>query len=209
MKKTYQSYARTILSTALATAIAGITGAAYAQEATLEEVVTTGSRIRMTGMETPTPVTAMDASELSSMAPGNMIESLSQLPQFLNNSTPQTTLNYAGSGGASNLNLRGIGSQRTLVLLDGRRVTPSSRTNTVDINLFPDAMIRRVETVTGGASAAYGTDAVAGVVNFILDTDFTGVAVSAQSGVTSRGDGDNWEGSFSFGTDIGDKTHLL
>src|SRR5690606_23536374 len=82
-------------------------------------------------------------------------------------------------------------------------------TSTVDINLFPDAMIRRVETVTGGASAAYGTDAVAGVVNFILDTDFTGVAVSAQRGVTSRSDGDNWEASFSFGTDIGERTHLL
>lgn len=209
MAPKYQNKTRTLLSAALATAIAGMTGATYAQEDTLEEVVITGSRIRMTGMETPTPVTAMDAAELASMAPGNMIESLSQLPQFLNNSSPQTTSNYAGSGGASNLNLRGIGSQRTLVLLDGRRVTPSSRTNTVDINLFPDAMIRRVETVTGGASAAYGTDAVAGVVNFMLDTDFTGVAVSAQSGVTSRGDGNNWEGSFSFGTDIGDSSHLL
>jgi len=200
---------RTILSSALATVIAGMTGITYAQDSNLDEIVVTGSRIRMTGMETPTPVTALEAMELTTMAPGNMIESLSQLPQFLNNSSPQTTSNYAGSGGASNLNLRGIGSQRTLVLLDGRRVTPSSRTNTVDINLFPDAMIRRVETVTGGASAAYGTDAVAGVVNFILDTDFTGVAASAQSGVTSRGDAKNWEGSFSFGTDIGEKSHLL
>lgn len=201
---------RTLISTALAAAIASITGAAYAQDDNeLEEVVITGSRIRMTGMDTPTPVTAMEASELATMAPGNMIDSLSQLPQFLNNATPQTSSNFAGSGGASNLNLRGIGSQRTLVLLDGRRVTPSSRTNTVDINLFPDAMIRRVETVTGGASAAYGTDAVAGVVNFILDTDFTGLAVSGQSGVTSRSDAENWEASFSFGTDLGEKSHLL
>jgi len=200
---------RTILSTALATTIAGMTGAAYAQDSNLDEIVVTGSRIRMTGMETPTPVTAMDSMELTTMAPGNMIESLSQLPQFLNNATPQTNTNFAGSGGASNLNLRGVGSQRTLVLLDGRRVTPSSRNNTVDINLFPDAMVRRVESVTGGASAAYGTDAVAGVVNFILDTDFTGVSINAQRGVTSRGDGQNWEGSFNFGTDIGEKAHLL
>jgi outer membrane receptor protein involved in Fe transport len=206
----YLSASRTLLSTALATAVAGMTGLAHAQDASqLDEIVVTGSRIRMTGMETPTPVTAMDAMELNTMAPGNMIDSLSQLPQFLNNATAQTSSNFAGSGGASNLNLRGIGSQRTLVLLDGRRVTPSSRTNTVDINLFPDAMIRRVETVTGGASAAYGTDAVAGVVNFILDTDFEGVAVSGQKGITSRGDGENWEGSFSFGTDIGEKSHLL
>jgi iron complex outermembrane recepter protein len=201
---------RTLISTALAAAIASMTGVSYAQDdSELEEVVITGSRIRTTGMETPTPVTAMEQTELTTMAPGNMIESLSLLPQFLNNSSPQTSSNYAGSGGASNLNLRGIGSQRTLVLLDGRRVTPSSRTMTVDINLFPDAMIRRVETVTGGASAAYGTDAVAGVVNFILDTDFTGVAASLQSGATSRGDGENREGSFSFGTDIGEKSHLL
>lgn len=198
---------RTFIPTALAVAIAGMTGLAQAQE--IDEVVVTGSRIRMTGMETPTPVTAMDAMELTAMAPGNMIDSLSQLPQFLNNSTPQTNSNFAGSGGASNLNLRGVGSQRTLVLLDGRRVTPSSRMSTVDINLFPDAMIRRVETVTGGASAAYGTDAVAGVVNFLLDTNFDGVAVSAQTGTTSRGDGENWEGSFSFGTDLGERTHML
>ncbi len=210
MAPKYLGASRTILSTALAAAIASMTGGVYAQSASdLDEIVITGSRIRMTGMETPTPVTAMETTELTAMAPGNMIESLSQLPQFLNNATPQTNTNFAGSGGASNLNLRGIGAQRTLVLLDGRRVTPSSRNNTVDINLFPDAMIRRVETVTGGASAAYGTDAVAGVVNFILDTDFTGVSVSAQKGVTSRGDNDNWEGSFSFGTDIGEKTHLL
>lgn len=199
---------RTLLASALAATIAGITGTAQAQD-TLEEVVITGSRIRMTGMETPTPVTAVDAQELTNMAPGNMIDSLSQLPQFLNNSTPQTQFNFGGSAGASNLNLRGVGPQRTLVLLDGRRVTPSSRSNTVDINLFPDAMIRRVETVTGGASAAYGTDAVAGVVNFILDTDFTGVAANLQAGTTSRSDGDNWEGSFSFGTDIGTNSHLL
>lgn len=205
---------RTLLSTALSSAIAAViasmSGVTMAQDAAdLEEIVITGSRIRMTGMDTPTPVTALETSELSVMAPGNMIESLSQLPQFLNNATSQTSSNFAGSGGASNLNLRGIGSQRTLVLLDGRRVTPSSRTNTVDINLFPDAMIRRVETVTGGASAAYGTDAVAGVVNFILDTDFTGFAASGQAGQTSRGDADNWEASVSFGTDLGERTHLL
>src|SRR5690606_34853751 len=155
MAPKYLGASRTILSTALAAAIASMTGSAFAQSASdLDEIVITGSRIRMTGMETPTPVTAMETTELTAMAPGNMIDSLSQLPQFLNNSSPQTNTKHAGSGGASNLNLRGVGAQRTLVLLDGRRVTPSSRNMTVDINLFPDAMIRRVETVTGGASAA-------------------------------------------------------
>src|SRR5690606_9719105 len=169
----------------------------------------TGSRIRDTGMTSPVPVTSVNAAELANMAPGNIIESLSQLPLFLNNEQPQTQFNFAGSGGASNLNLRGIGTQRTLVLLNGRRVVPSSRLNTVDINLFPDAMIRSVETVTGGASAAYGTDAVAGVANFILDTDFTGLRTHLQTGQTSRGDADNYEFSVAFGTEIGRRGHLL
>lgn len=186
MRSTYSTHSlatRGILISTLAAAIAGINGSAYGQDQqaeALEEVVVTGSRIRATGMETPTPVTAVDALELATMAPGNMIESLSQLPLFLNNAQPQTQFNFAGSAGASNLNLRGIGSQRTLVLLDGRRVTPSSRTNTVDINLFPDAMIRRVETVTGGASAAYGTDAGAGAEQFIVPVRWYGDPVPFQ-----------------------------
>ncbi len=198
-------------ASALAMAIAGVSGttSAQQQETRLEEISVTGSRLRTSGMETPNPMTVMDASELASMAPGNLIESLTMLPIFLNNNQPQTQFNFAGSAGASNVNMRGIGAQRTLVLLDGRRMVPSSRTNTIDINLFPDAMIRSVETVTGGASAAYGTDAVAGVVNFILDTDFEGVEAHFQGGSTSRGDGENWEGSFNYGTDLGDKTHLL
>src|SRR5690606_22742022 len=79
----------------------------------------------------------------------------------------------------------------------------------VDINVFPEAMIERVETVTGGSSAAYGTDAVAGVTNFILDTDFTGFRSHVQGGATSEGDSDNYEVSLSFGTEIGDRAHVL
>ncbi|MDT8399299.1 MAG: TonB-dependent receptor [Pseudomonadales bacterium] len=212
-KSNKSNKSRHFLISALTAAIASVSGISYTQAqdegSELQEISVTGSRIRATGMNTPTPVTAVDASELATMAPGNLIESLSQLPLFLNNAQPQTQFNFAGSAGASNLNLRGIGTQRTLVLLDGRRVVPSSRTNTVDIALFPDAMIRRVETVTGGASAAYGTDAMAGVVNFILDTEFTGIDGHLQGGTTQRGDGENWEGAFSFGTDIGEDTHLL
>ncbi|MDT8397521.1 MAG: TonB-dependent receptor [Pseudomonadales bacterium] len=202
------------LSAAISAVLAGNPSAANAQQqganaGPLEEIAVTGSRIRASGMNTPTPVTTLDASELESMAPGNLIESISQLPQFFNNSQPQTQLNFAGSAGASNLNLRGIGTQRTLILLDGRRMVPTSRSNTVDIGIIPDSMIRRVDTVTGGASAAYGTDAVAGAVNFILDTDFTGVDFHVQGGSTGRGDAENVEGGINFGTDIGERGHLL
>ncbi|HEX6993511.1 MAG TPA: TonB-dependent receptor [Gammaproteobacteria bacterium] len=160
-------------------------------------------------MTTPTPVTVVQAGELSNMAPGQLIDALDQLPQFLNNARPNTAASKADSAGASNLNMRSIGSKRTLVLLDGRRIVPSNRLGIVDINLFPEALLQRVETVTGGASAAYGTDAVAGVVNFILDTDFTGFETHLQGGVTSRNDHDSYEFSVAGGTPIGERLHFI
>jgi len=176
--------------------------------ASLDEIQVTGSRIRRTGMNTPTPVTVMSADQLGTMAPGNMIDALDQVPQFFNNNSPNTAASKADSAGASNANLRGLGAKRTLVLLNGNRVVPSNRLGNIDINLFPDDLISRVEVVTGGASAAYGTDAVAGVVNFILDTDFTGVKGHAQGGMTSRSDNENFEVGLTAGSDIGDRMHF-
>src|SRR5690554_2549574 len=183
-----------MITTLLVGSAAGVSGVGslQAQDATsasssnVQEIAVTGSRIQRDGMSTPTPVTAIDAGELDNMAPGNMIEAFDQIPQFLNNESPQTQSNFAGSGGAANLNLRGIGVNRTLVLLDGRRMVSSNRNGAIDINLFPEAMIRRVEVVTGGASAAYGTDAVAGVTNFMLDTNFTGLEAKVQGGISER-----------------------
>ena len=198
---------------AVPAALSGAAGVAVAQQeqpdAGVEEVLVTGSRIQRTGMVTPTPVTAVEAEDLSAMAPGNLIESMNQLPQFFNNDSPQTQFNFAGSAGASNLNVRGIGANRTLVLLDGRRIVASNRLGTTDINVFPEAILQRVEVVTGGASAAYGSDAVAGVVNFILDTEFTGLDTRVQGGITDRGDAENFEGAFTFGTDVGDAGHFI
>lgn len=195
---------------------AGLTGVASAQapregaqRQAIEEVTVTGTRITATGMTTPTPVTVVQVDEINSMAPGQLIDALDQLPQFLNNARPNTTASKADAAGASNLNMRSIGSKRTLVLLDGRRIVPSNRLGIVDINLFPEALLQRVETVTGGASAAYGTDAVAGVVNFILDTDFTGFETHVQGGKTSRHDNDNYEISIAGGTPIGERLHFI
>lgn len=175
----------------------------------LEEVTITGSRIARTGMNTPTPVTMVDAQELSYMAPGDMIDAVSTLPQFFANQTPNSPDGWFVRGGYGMLNLRGLGINRTLTLLDGRRMTSSTAFGGVDINVIPEAVVKRVETVTGGASAAYGTDAVAGVVNFILDTEFEGLDAHAQAGSTDRSDADNWEASVTFGTAIGDRGHLI
>lgn len=169
-----------------------------------EAIVVTGSRLRTDGMEMPVPVTVVDAAEIEALSPGSLVTGLSQLPQFYGNQTP-------GSGSTrGTLNLRGLGLNRTLTLLNGRRVPGTTASGGSDINLFPEALVRTVETTTGGASAAYGTDAVAGVVNFILDTRFTGLEISAQSGITSRRDGGNQEISAAFGTPFASgRGHLL
>jgi iron complex outermembrane receptor protein len=179
------------------------------QEGPVEEVTVTGTLIERSGMNAPTPVTTVTSDDLALMAPGNMIEALSQLPLFYGNTSSDAPGNFFTSPGSGNLNLRGIGTNRTLVLLNGRRVVSSTRFGGTDINVFPEAMISRVESVTGGASAQYGTDAITGVTNFILDTEFDGVRGHLQGGSTSRGDADNWEASFAFGSDIGERFHVL
>ena len=186
---------------ALATTLATQT---LAQE--VEEIQITGSRIQRAGMESPTPVTDLGLEELGNIDPGQLGESLSKLPQFFNNQRPsQVGWNSAGA----NLNLRGAGSQRSLVLLDGRRVPAGNRWGIPNVSALPEAAIRSVQAVTGGASAAYGTDAVAGVINFILDTDYNGTKLKAQAGTSSRADGDNHELGLTHGRDVGDNGHLL
>ncbi len=188
---------------ALAIAMA-ISHQTYAQD--IEEVQITGSRIQRAGMESPTPVTDVSLQELADMDPGQIAESLTQLPQFFNSQRPSQV---GWNSGGANLNLRGAGAQRSLVLLDGRRVPAGNRWGIPNISALPEGALRNVQTVTGGASAAYGTDAVAGVVNFMLDTDFVGVKAKAQYGVSSRGDGDNDEIGLTWGADIGADGHII
>jgi outer membrane receptor protein involved in Fe transport len=207
----------------LASTIVGIVAqgaggaAAQAQEAaetpqsSVEEISITGSRIQRTGMTTPTPVTVMDRAELEVLAPGSLMDALDQLPQFMNSLTVEDAggSTWVSTGGQSVVNMRGLEPQRTLVLLNGRRIVPSNHLGTVDINQFPQALIERTEVVTGGASAAYGSDAVAGVTNFILDTDFTGFEAMAQTGVSDVGDADNYRASLAGGFDLGERTHIV
>ena len=120
------------------------------------------------------------------MAPTTLIDALVELPQFYGSATT-SSFNTGANGfftspGGGSLDLRGLGTKRTLTLLDGRRMVDSSLYGGPDINLFPQALVKRVDTVTGGASAAYGTDAVAGVVNFVLDTKFNGFKAAVHRG---------------------------
>jgi iron complex outermembrane receptor protein len=176
----------------------------------LPEVEVTGTRLARDGMTTPTPVAALSRVELDELGPTTLMDALAQLPHFLNNDTPQTqSFGTSGAAGASYLNLRGIGTIRTLVLLDGRRLVPSTRFGTVDVALFPRSLVERVEVVTGGASASYGSDAVSGVVNVILDRDFTGLRTHAQAGLADAGDFGNFEAGVTFGTRLGGNSSLL
>ena len=207
---------RTPVAIAIGLALCGSTSvlaadAAPAAANELDEVTVTGTRIRaVTTMETPTPVAAVTAEELVAMSPTSLTSALVQLPQFYNSTTAENFgATFFQSPGGGSLNLRGIGSKRTLTLLDGRRVVPASAFGGPDINMFPSQMLKRIEAVTGGASAAYGTDAVSGVVNFILDTRFDGVQFSGQTGFTDLGDAKNQQYSMAFGHQLGDRTHLL
>ena len=179
-------------------------------DSALPEVAITGTRLLRDGMTMPTPVAAISDFELQFQSSPALVDALAQLPHFLNNDTPQTqSFGTAGSAGASHLNLRGVGSIRTLTLLDGRRVVPTNRFGTIDISLLPRQLLQRVDVVTGGASAAYGSDAVSGVVNFILDTRFTGLKGHAQAGISERGDYDNQDASLTFGTAVAETGRLL
>ena len=178
-------------------------------EFTLEEISVTGSRIRTSGMDTPTPVTVITVNEIDNSSPTTMIEGLAELPMFYGSNTTQSTGGFFETTGAGTLNLRGLQGKRTLTLLDGRRVVPSTIFGGPDINLFPELLLRSFETVTGGASAAYGTDAVAGVTNFILNTDYEGIKGHVQWGETELHNNKNYELEIAGGFALTDSTRVL
>jgi outer membrane receptor protein involved in Fe transport len=177
-----------------------------------EEIIVTGSRVRQTtGMAAPTPVTVMTMTELNELNPGSTIaEQLDELPQFFATPTAQRGGNAVSTtAGGSYLNLRGMGLNRTLVLLDGTRVAPADANGSVNVDNFPAALMERVDIVTGGASAAYGADAVAGVVNFVLNREFEGIKTKYSAGITDEQDGENYNVSFAGGHGfLDDKLHL-
>ncbi len=167
---------------------------AQKQEAsTLEEITVTGSRIVRRDLTASSPIVTVSSEKFESSATLGAESVLNQMPQFTPGGTQfsssiQSTA--ASSPGAATLNLRGLGSNRNLVLIDGRRGQPANASLTIDINTIPSSAIANVEVITGGASAVYGADAMAGVVNFVLKNNFEGFDVDVQTGQTAKGDGE-------------------
>ena len=154
------------------------------------EVIVTGSRIRSTGFTAPTPTQILGAADLARNAEPNVFNTIVQLPSLQGSSGASTNTFSTSSGqqGLSSFSLRGLGTIRTLTLLDGQRVVPANVTGVPDISLFPQLLIERVDVVTGGASASYGSDAVGGVVNFITNKKFEGFKANVAGGITTYGD---------------------
>ena len=186
--------------------------AAAANEAADEQITVTGSRITRSGFDQPTPVTVIGEADIKAAAQPNLADFVNQIPSVVGSQTPANSqrLLSAGTAGINTLNLRSLGTNRTLILLDGRRSVGSTSIGTVDINTIPQGLVKGVEIVTGGASSVYGSDAVAGVVNFILDKTFTGLKGDVSYGETTYGDDKNYRVSLTGGLSFaGGRGHLL
>ncbi|GAA0769600.1 outer membrane receptor protein involved in Fe transport [Erythromicrobium ramosum] len=183
-----------LLKAGAATAVIALTVAApaYAQDADVttdstaeaeepgQGIVVTGTRLRSPNLESASPVTVVTAEEFALTGTTRVEDLINSLPQVFAGQGGNVS---NGSTGTATLDLRGLGSERTLVLVNGRRMAPGTpSTSSPDINMIPAALIERVDVLTGGASSVYGADAVAGVVNFVLDTDFEGFKVNLNYG---------------------------
>ena len=172
----------------------------------IEQVVVSASRITIAGYTQPTPVTVVGAAQLEKNAFSNIADAVRELPAV---TTPPASVGVnnggaiSGTEGAELLNLRNLGTTRTLILFDSQRIVQSNITGGVDINTIPSSVISRVDIVTGGASAAWGSDAVAGVVNFVLNKNFDGIKGSVEFGDTHDGKYRSYKVSGVWGGDIG------
>lgn len=180
----------------------------------LQEITVTGSRVITNGNNSPSPVTVVEAQELLSVQPTTIADGLNDLPVFAGSRTPESNPSGAGLAGAGNasadeLNLRNLGANRDLILLDGQRVPPTVITGIVDVDMIPQMLIQRVDMVTGGVSAVYGSDAITGVVNFVTDKTFEGVKLEAQSGISQYADDRTNKDGIAFGTHLlGGRAHF-
>jgi len=175
-------------------------------EATGEPITVTGSRIlRDPNATAPLPVSTLDATELRNFGGSDVTAALRQIPALISSGTVADSLERgAGGVGQATLNLRQLGANRTLVLVDGwRHVSGVAGTQTVDVSTIPRGLIERVEVLTGGASAVYGADAVTGVVNYVLKKDYEGIWLDAQGGISSEGDGESYRIEGLYGKNFG------
>lgn len=189
-----------------------------ANAATDPAIIVTGSRVVANGNNQPTPVTVVSAVDLLAAHPTNLSEALSELPIFAGSRSQYSNTGTSGAAGApatstnalNVLNLRNMGLARSLILWDGHRMPMSTPEGFVDIDTIPQMLLKRVDVVTGGASAVYGSDAIVGVANFVTDTGFNGVKFNIQKGISTYGDGGTVDmglaGGFKF---FDDRAHVL
>lgn len=176
--------------------------AAPADASTVAEVIVTGSRIARQDYSASSPVVTVGQQALEKSGAVTLDTTLKQQPQFV--ASTGATTNSNGNGGQANIQLRGLGRQRTLVLMDGRRLPAANSDGSVDINAIPTALIESAEIITGGASAVYGSDAVAGVVNIRMKRKFDGVELDAQYGLSGKGDAKDYKVSLAAGGTFAD-----
>jgi outer membrane receptor protein involved in Fe transport len=176
------------------------------------DIIVTGSRIQSSGFAAPTPTTVIGEEQIQQNAQPNIFNTIAQLPSLQGSTGVTTGTNSTSSGtqGLSSFSLRGLGTIRTLTLLDGQRVVGANVTGVPDISQFPQLLIERVDVVTGGASASYGSDAVGGVVNFITNKRFTGVKGNLQGGITTYGDDESVLAQLAIGKSfLNDRLHVI
>lgn len=201
-------FRRGLLATSLLSAVL-LPGVAAAQDAPADQpaaeeptdIVVTGSRLQRTDLTAPSPITIVGQEDVQLSGNLTLEKTMNEFPQLASGNT--STVNNGGGAGVLAANLRGLGETRTLTLVNGRRFIPANSNGSVDLTSIPDALIKRVEVITGGASAVYGSDAIAGAVNFILDDNFEGLQMSAQAGISDRGDAASKKIDITFGADIG------
>ena len=210
--------ARLCLGIAALAALGGLQFAqAQTQDATkkddsLQEVVVTGSRVARSTFTTPNPVTVLDQKDIQNLNLVNVGDVLAELPQNSNFFSAANVGLGNFNVGAQLANLRGLNpffGTRTLTMVDTERVVPQATGGGVDVTLIPSMLVERTEVVTGGASAVYGSDAVAGVVNIILDKKLNGFKGTADIGETKYGDGGTTHFSMGYGHDLGDRVHFI
>ena len=186
---------RTLISAAVAAALTGTFQPVHAaDEPALEEITITGSRIVRRDLAAASPIVTVEEKSFENISTVGVEAVLNKMPQFRGNAGTQfvatdVQASAFNNPGVSSLNLRGLGPNRNLVLIDGRRAQPANATLTIDVNSIPASAIANVEIISGGASAVYGADAIAGVVNFKLKDNFEGFSVDAQSAMTEHGGG--------------------
>jgi outer membrane receptor protein involved in Fe transport len=179
-------------------------------EASLEEITVTGTRIQQDGITAPTPVTVVDAARLQDLGATNIGNLLNTLPSFRPSANQQTTNIGPRAAGMIQADLRGLAPVRTLVLVNGRRFVQSTQEGTVDLNQIPTLLLERTEVVTGGASAQYGSDAVAGVVNIFTQRKMEGLKGELQYGLSGQGDAQNTRAGLAGGTAFaGGRGHVV